>query len=178
MDKTTIATMDPTANNALFSELYAELKRRAHAVRRGQLGNTLDTTALVHEAWLKLGPRPSGYVDRQHLVRTTIMAMRQLLIDNARARASIKRGGDLAAITLTGNLAGVDSAGADEQGVVEALDRLRSIDVRKADAIEMQALGGATYTEIADFLGVSEQTIKRDLAAARALLTVCLTSPA
>ena len=166
--------MNVVTDNELFCELYAELKRRAHAIRRGQLGNTLDTTALVHEAWLKLGPRPSGYVDRQHLVRTTVMAMRQLLIDNARARASVKRGGDLAAITLTANLAGVDSAGNDEQGVVEALDRLRSIDERKADALEMQALGGATYAEIADFLGVSEQTIKRDLSAARALLTVWL----
>jgi RNA polymerase sigma factor (TIGR02999 family) len=166
--------MDPPIDNALFTDIYAELKRRARNVRRGQIGNTLDTTALVHEAWLKLGPQPSGFVDRQHFVRTTVLAMRQLLIDNARARASLKRGGDHAAITLTADIAGIDATGHDEHGVIAALDRLRSIDKRKADALEMQALGGATYHEIADFLGVSEQTIKRELTAARALMTVWL----
>lgn len=143
-------------------------------MRRGQLGNTLDTTALVHEAWLKLGDHQNACRDRQHLVRVTVMAMRQLLIDNARARQSIKRGGDIAAVTLTANIIGSEVAVADEQGVLAALDRLRAIDARKADAIEMHALGGATYSEIADFLAVSEQTIKRDLAAARAVLSVWL----
>ncbi len=159
---------------ALFVELYAELKRRAHAVRRGQLGETLDTTALVHEAWLKLGPRAETCNDRQHLVRTTVMAMRQLLVDNARARQAQKRGGAAAAVTLTANLAGAEAALADEHGLVGTLDRLRTLDARKADAIEMHALGGATYAEIAGFLEVSEQTVKRDLAAARALLAVWL----
>ena len=166
--------MDLPVDDALFNELYAELKRRAHLVRRGQLGETLDTTALVHEAWLKLRAREGDYADRQHLVRTTVMAMRQLLIDNARARQAQKRGGDAAPVTLTANLAGTDAASTDEHGLVAALDRLRSLDARKADAIEMQALGGATYGEIATFLEVSEQTVKRDLAAARALLVVWL----
>lgn len=163
---------------ALFNEIYAELKQRAHAVRRGQLGETLDTTALVHEAWLKLRSCAGEYSDRQHLVRTTVMAMRQLLVDNARARQAQKRGGAAAPVTLTANLVGAESAMADEHGLVDALDRLRTLDVRKADAIEMHALGGATYSEIAGFLDVSEQTVKRDLAAARALLAVWLEDPA
>ena len=162
------------ADDALFNEIYAELKRRAHAVRRGQLGETLDTTALVHEAWLKLRPREAGFNDRQHLIRTTVMAMRQLLIDNARARQAQKRGGDAAPVTLTANLTGAGGAVVDEHGIVDALDRLRAIDARKADAIEMHALGGATYAEIADLLAISEQTMKRDLSAAKALLTVWL----
>jgi DNA-directed RNA polymerase specialized sigma24 family protein len=66
--------MDPPIDNALFTDIYSELKRRARNVRRGQIGNTLDTTALVHEAWLKLGPQPSSFVDRQHFVRTTTPA--------------------------------------------------------------------------------------------------------
>ena len=134
--------MNAPTDNALFNDIYAELKRRAHGVRRGQLGNTLDTTALVHEAWLKLGDHQNACRDRQHIVRVTVMAMRQLLIDNARARQSIKRGGDIAAVTLTANIIGSEAAVADEQGVLAALDRLRSIDTRKADAIEMHALGG------------------------------------
>ena len=159
---------------ALFAELYAELKRRAHLVRRGQLGETLDTTALVHEAWLKLRPRETAFNDRQHLIRTTVLAMRQLLVDNARARQAQKRGGDAAPVTLTAGVAGAGGAAVDEHGLVDALDRLRALDGRKADAIEMHALGGATYGEIAAFLEVSEQTVKRDLAAARALLVVWL----
>ncbi|MBX3693035.1 ECF-type sigma factor [Dokdonella sp.] len=158
----------------LLNEIYAELKRRAHAVRRGQLGETLDTTALVHEAWLKLRPRDGAYVDRRHLVRTTVLAMRQLLVDNARARQTQKRGGDATPVTMTANLAGTEAALVDEHGVIDAIERLRTLDARKADAIEMQAFGGATYAEIADFLGVSEQTVKRDLAAARTLLTAWL----
>lgn len=170
--------MNDAARNALFNEIYAELKRRAHAVRRGQLGETLDTTALVHEAWLKLNLREAAFNDRQHLVRTTVMAMRQLLVDNARARHAQKRGGDAAPMTLTANLAAATDMAIDEHGLVAALDRLRDLDARKADAIEMQALGGATYSEIAAFLDVSEQTVKRDLATARALLVVWLEGPA
>lgn len=166
--------MDDASGNALFNEIYAELKRRAHLVRRGQLGETLDTTALVHEAWLKLRPETLGFNDRQHLIRVTVMAMRQLLIDNARARQAQKRGGDAAPVTLTANLVGMSGTQIDEHGIVDAFDRLRTIDSRKADALEMHALAGATYTEIAGFLDISEQTVKRDLAAARALLIVWL----
>jgi DNA-directed RNA polymerase specialized sigma24 family protein len=79
---------------------------------------------------------------------------------------------------LTADIAGIEATAHDEHGVIAALDRLRSIDKRKADALEMQALGGATYHEIADFLGVSEQTIKRELTAARALMTVWLDASA
>jgi len=164
--------MQRMSDPELFNEIYAELKRRAHALRRGQRGETLDTTALVHEAWLKLRHDTVGFKDRQHLVRTTVMAMRQLLIDHARARQASKRGGDLAPVTLTANLIGETSAALDEIGIVAALDRLRTLDERKADAIEMHALGGATYGEIASFLEISEQTVKRDLASARALLMV------
>ncbi len=166
--------MQQSPDNLLFDELYAELKRRAHQVRRGQAGETLDTTALVHEAWLKLRPDTHGFNDRQHLIRTTVMAMRQLLIDNARARQTLKRGSDAAPATLTANLVGDAGMCVDEHGIVEALDRLREIDARKADALEMHALAGATYTDIAAYLAVSEQTVKRDLAAARALLSVWL----
>lgn len=166
--------MEHPTQSDLFNEIYDELKRRAHGLRRGQLGETLDTTALVHEAWLKLRPVSRGYNDRQHLIRTTAMAMRQLLIDNARARQTHKRGGNLAPVTLTANVTGLPGAECDGNGVVDALDRLRAIDARKADAIEMHALGGATYAEIAAFLAVSEQTVKRDLGAARALLAVWL----
>ncbi len=166
--------MDAPIDDGLFEELYAELKRRAHLVRRGQLGETLDTTALVHEAWLKVTPRSGRFNDREHLVRTTVLAMRQLLVDNARARHAQKRGGDLAPVTLTANLTGAVGAGVDEHGILDALDRLRAIDARKAEAIELHALGGATYAEIAGLLAVSEQTVKRDLAAARALLLVWL----
>jgi RNA polymerase sigma factor (TIGR02999 family) len=170
--------MDQAIDSVLFNEIYTELKRRARAVRHGQNDHTLDTTALVHEAWLKLGTQPSCFVDRQHFVRTTILAMRQLLIDHARSRASLKRGGGLALIDITDDIADTHAARLDEFGVVEAMDRLRSIDKRKADALEMQVLGGATYIEIAEFLEVSEQTIKRDLSAARAMLAVWLDTPA
>lgn len=158
------------SESALFSELYQELKRRAHSLRRPHSSLTIDTTALVHEAFLKLTSSKHRSVDRAHLIRTAAMAMRQILIDHVRMLQSDKRLDKLLRVSLTD----LDLQGADAPEqlllVIDALDQLRQIDARLADTFLLRVFAGLSLEEIGQTLGVSHMTCSRDFQTARAYL--------
>lgn len=156
-------------DTALFTEIYHQLKQRARQLHGGH-GGTLDTTALVHEAWLKLHGAGSAPGNARHLFHVAAQAMRQVLIDHARARGAIKRGSALPALELDDEKAGelADMPGALD--LLSLLDRLRRVDARKADVLEWHVLGGVGLADIAQALEISGVTAKRDLRSARALL--------
>ena len=161
----------PGANDqALFSTIYVELKQRAHAMRRGLSSHTLDTTALVHESFIKLVEAKARIDDRAHLFRLAALAMRQILVDHLRERQASKRGGDLQRIELTGIDLPQDDPALGLSIVVDALDRLRAIDPRMADVFSLRAFAGLPFEDIAGMLHVSRPTVQRDFEAARAYL--------
>lgn len=160
----------------LFPLVYDELHELAHRqVRRMEAGQTLDTTALLHEAYLELCGRPrSGWNDRNHFVAVAATVMRHLLVDNARARAAQKRGGDLKRTPLEGLSAAVPAPAEDLLALDEALVRLGEVDERLVRLVEMRFFGGLTENEIGEVLSVSERTVKRDWRKAKALLFAML----
>jgi RNA polymerase sigma factor (TIGR02999 family) len=164
---------DQAALDRLLPAVYEELHRQAERYMRSQpAGHTLQTTALVHEAYLRLvsrdGPEWNG---RAHFFGVAAKAMRSILVDHARARRSAKRGGDARQVTLAGI---EDSAGrADDLDVLdldEALARLTELDARKGSLVELRYFGGLSIEEAAAALGVSPATAKREWRLARAWL--------
>jgi RNA polymerase sigma factor (TIGR02999 family) len=155
----------------LFSECYEELRRLAISVRRRDPSVTLNPTALVNEAWLKLARRPGiASTSQLHFRRIAARAMRQVLVEAARRRKSEKRGGGAAAITFDDSLA-IANAGADDMIALDAaLDALAEIHPRQAMMVESRFFGGLDVAETAELLQVSEATILRDWRAARAWL--------
>lgn len=160
---------DGAALDAAYSAVYDELKRAARVQLR-RMHDDFQTTALVHEAYLKLGGSHMAAMDRNHLLALSARAMRQVLVDDARARKADKRGGGQDAVTLT------TSIGSGEQAVVEvlALDELltslHALDERAAQAVELRYFGGYSEQEIAGMLGVTERTLHRDWRKARAFM--------
>lgn len=153
-----------------FEEVYLDLKRRARNLRQSQPGHTLDTTALVHESFLKLAQAGASPNDRAHLFRLAALAMRQVLIDDLRERAAHKRGGDLQRVELTDlELPQADPAEGLAE-VLQALERLQAVDPRLADVFSLRAIGGLAFEDIANLLEVSRTTAQRDFDAARAYL--------
>ena len=140
---------------------------------RGQpAGHTLQTTALVHEAYLRLvGGSSVEWKGRAHFFGVAAKAMRSILVDHARARAAAKRGGAAPAITL--DEASATSAPREDVDVLalhDALDRLAELDARKSQLVELRYFGGLGIDEAAAVLGVSPATVKRDWTTARAWL--------
>lgn len=161
---------------ALFADIYHELKQRARRLRQGQHGHTLDTTALVHESFLKLAESRAAVNDRAHLFRLAALAMRQVLIDTLRERQAEKHGGGLLRVQLTDlDLPGDDTAPGLSL-VLEALERLQQIDDRLADVFSLRAFGGLPFEDIGQLLAVSRATAQRDFEAARAYLLSVLES--
>lgn len=155
----------------LFSVTYAELRRLAAAVRRGDPSATLNPTALVNEAWLKLAKSAPAAMDSPvHFKRIAARAMRQLLVEAARRRHAGKRAGMQLGVTF--DPAVHDQAcAADELLLIEAaLERLERLNPRQAAMIESRFFGGLDLAEIAVMLNVSEATVLRDWRAARAWL--------
>ena len=150
-----------------FGAVYDELRHLAHRLlRRHGPGETLNTTALVHEAYLKLDGRAAA--DRAHFFALAARAMRFILVDHARAHHAAKRGGR--GVTF-GPAHDVADLRADEVlALDEALTRLAAEHVRLAAAVELRFFGGLTYEEVAEAQGVSVRTAKRDWALARAWL--------
>ena len=158
----------------LFEMVYADLKRRAHFQLAGA-SPTLNTTALVHEAYLKLaGSSKQDWQDRQHFFRVAARAMRQILIDRARKQLSQKRGGGARAVDLDQLELGADSAAEKVVALDEALSRLGEQNARLAQVVELRFFGGLSVDETATTLEVSERTVKRDWRLARAFLQQAL----
>jgi len=169
---------DRAARDALFAAAYQELRRLAHARLRGGGRNTvLDTTALVHESYLRLVQTGELTLDdRRAFFGYASRVMRSVIVDSARARLAQRRGGDAQRITLSTDL-GHDLAGPDEAGIVqvhEALQELELADARAAQVVEMRYFGGYSDKEIADTLDLAERTVQRDWDKARLLLRAIL----
>ncbi|MFO1514762.1 MAG: sigma-70 family RNA polymerase sigma factor [Verrucomicrobiota bacterium] len=163
---------DPQAANELLPLVYEELRRlAAQKMARERPGQTLQATALVHEAWLRLGgdDQPT-WQNRAHFFAAAAEAMRRILIDNARRKNYLRHGGGKERV----NLDGLDLAAAmdDEQllELNEALNQLAEHDAQKAELVKLRFFTGLTNEQVAQVLGISEPTVKRNWAYARAWL--------
>jgi len=166
---------DREAADAAYSALYTELRTLARSVRSDRPGATLQTTGLVHEAWIKLAASPPDQiVSRAHFKRIAARAMRQVLIEEARARNAAKRGGpDAVPVTYEDRISGSESAMDPTQLLTlhEALEELAASDHRAAQVVECRFFGGMEIAETAEALDVSTATVKRDWRVARAWLS-------
>lgn len=168
---------DPSAADRLLPVVYGELHRLAASyLRRERTGHTLQPTALVNEAWLKLAGQGSPWQNRAHFLGVAAQAMRRILVDHARRKSAQKRGGDGVRVTLA-DVAAKESNEVDLVRLDVALEKLAALDERQARMVTMRFFAGLTVEEAAEALGVSEKTIKRDWAAARAWLHRELTGP-
>lgn len=163
---------DEAALDELTPYVYAELQRLAAAhMRRERRGHTLQATALVHEAFLKLAGAHVDFTSRAHFYGVASRIMRRLLVEHARAANRQKRGGDLRRVTLDEGAVGNDEPlVADIVELDAALNKLSAFDARMASAIELVYFGGLKHEEAADVLGVSRTTLFDDLKLARAWL--------
>ena len=154
-----------------FSAAYEELRRLAATVRRDDPGATLDPTALVNEAWLKLAGSPAlADTSPLHFRRIAARAMRQVLVEAARRRGAAKRGNGARSVTLDEALEGGRGDREDLLDLDAELERLAVLSPRQAVVVESRFFGGLEMGEIAELLNVSEATVLRDWRAARAWL--------
>ena len=157
----------------LLPAVYAELRRlAAHYLRGERPGQTLQPTALVHEAYLKLQKdRPERWQNRAHFCAIAAHAMRQVLIERARARDALKRGGGAPRVTFDEGLpAPAADRGVDMVALDSALDRLAQLDAGQARIVELRFFGGLSIDETAAAMDISPATVKRHWALARAWL--------
>jgi RNA polymerase sigma factor (TIGR02999 family) len=157
----------------LFPQVYDELRRRASAyLRRERAGHTLQTTALVHEAYLKLvDQRETGWKDRGHFFAIAAQAMRRILVDHARARHANKRGGVAEDLPLEEALLAVaDEANVDIVALDEALRRLAAVDPEQERLVELRYFGGLSLEDAASALGISRASAGREWQMAKAWL--------
>lgn len=165
--------MDKVSLDELFSETYEELRRLAISVRSGDPGETLNPTALVNEAYLKLAASPRfAATSPLHFKRIAARAMRQVLVEAARRRRARKRGGPEVMVTFDESTDGVTASPEDLLSLDLALEALARMSPRQAMMVEYRFFGGLDVAEAAELLGVSEATVTRDWRAARAWLSV------
>lgn len=160
----------------LYERVYDQLKTLARRVRAGRAGETLNTTALVNEAYLKLAAGKSqSWNDRAHFFAIAARAMRQILVDSARRRMASKRGGgDRWMVSLDETAHSAPMRAEHLIALDEALSRLTKIDPRRASVVEYRYFAGLTAAETAKVLQVSSATIERDWRTARAWLASAL----
>ena len=158
--------------DTLFEVVYDELQGLAHRVRAGRGGETLNTTALVHEAYIKLVPSSDiSWQDRAHFFGVAARAMRQILVDAARRMMTDKRGGgDRFAVTLEEHAHAAPVRAGELLALDDALTRLSQLDERQAQIVEHRFFAGLTAIETAEVLQLSEATVNRDWRVARAWL--------
>ena len=161
---------DARAGDDLMSAVYAELRRIAGAkMAREQPGHTLQPTALVHEAWMRLGEQT--FENRAHFFSAAAEAMRRILVDRARRNARGKHGGGAEHVDLAGlEIAAPLADGEELLAVNDALDRLAEHDPRMAELVKLRYFAGLSFEETAEVLGISVRTAKRDWSYARAWL--------
>ncbi|MEM7311219.1 MAG: ECF-type sigma factor [Planctomycetota bacterium] len=153
---------------ALYDVLH---ELAARSMGRERAGHTLQPTALVHEAWLRLARSPERtWDDRAQFVAACVRSMRQVLIDHARRRQAARRGGELLRVALPDDAAAEPGPGLDALALDEALTRLAAEYPRAARVVELRFFGGLTGAEIAQVLSLSARTVDSDWAFARAWL--------
>lgn len=166
----------PSDANELFQLLYAELRSLAHEQTRRHGAPPVQTTTLVHEAYLRF--RSSGELrveDRRHFLAYASHVMRSIVVDHARSQLATKRGAGSAPVTLdTGIVNSVTASDAEVIEVHEALAELTALDERLGQIVEMKYFGGMTDAEISDVLELSSRTVQRDWEKARLLLSAAL----
>jgi len=171
---------DRAALDQLVAVMYPELRRLAHQRLRRELGNrSINTTGLVHDAYLKLVDlRRVEFRDRAHFLAMASRVMRRLLVDQARARRAEKRGGGAAVVELDEAIALPESQAEALEQLDDALQRLETLDARQARMVEQRYFGGLSLEEIAEATGVSIATVKRELRFAHAWLAADLSESA
>jgi len=167
-----VAQGDTDAMDRLLPVVYEELRRLAARYLKGERpGHTLQPTALAHEAYLRLvGQRESSWQGRSHFLGVAARAMRSVLVDHARRRKAIKRGGGQAPVPLDATLIVAGSLPVAFDDLDRALDDLAKLSERQARVVELRYFAGLTIEETAEVLGISPVTVKRDWALARAWL--------
>jgi len=168
---------EPQSLDVIFDAVYAELREIAHhRLQRMGRGETLNTTALVHEAYLRLADhtRPA-WIDRSHFCALASRAMRFVLVDYARARSAQKRGGPEANVSLDRMEIAADERAVELLALDETLQRLAEREPRLAQLIEYRFFGGLSYEEIAEVTQLSVPTVKRDWRRARSWLYLEMT---
>lgn len=163
---------DEQALSALMPLVYEELRRLAASyMRRERPGQTLQATALVHDAYIRLMQDSKlSWQNRSHFFGIAARSMRQILVERARARRAAKRGGSRIRVTLDAGLLATEAPAIDLEALDEALTRLEALDAELAQVVEVRFFGGLSIDEAAEALDVSPATIKRRWAVAKAWL--------
>jgi RNA polymerase sigma factor (TIGR02999 family) len=158
--------------DALFPLVYDELSRIAHRqLGRFRPGETLNTSALVHDAYLRLVDQThAGWADRAHFFATAARAMRFIVVDYARQRSAEKRGGGASLLRLDEVDVPIQEQAGLLVGLDETLTRLATVDARMAKIVELRFFGGLTEVETAEVLGVTDRTVRREWLKAKAWL--------
>jgi RNA polymerase sigma factor (TIGR02999 family) len=163
---------DAAAMAALMNAIYGQLRHIAGAyMRRERSDHTLQATALVHEAYVRLvGQKEIQFEDRSHLFALAAKTMRRILVDHARAKNCGRRGGEMVRLPVEDVVLLAEARSAEFLELDEALDELAAVAKRKAEIVEMRFFAGMTEEEIAEVLGMSSRTVKRDWEFARGWL--------
>lgn len=163
---------DREALDTLMPLVYAELRRLAqHYLRQERSDHTLQSTALVHEAYLRLaGQNPPQWQNRAHFFGIAAHVMRQILVEYARAHNTEKRGGGACKLTLDAALDIQQKTDVDVIALDDALDRLCELDPQQSRIVELRFFAGLTIEDTAEVIGISPATVKRDWTSARAWL--------
>ena len=163
---------DKEALDQLMPVVYDELRRQAaRYLRREQAGHTLQTTALIHEAYVRLvDQRNVQWQNRAHFFGIAAQLMRRILVDHARTKKRVKRGGSDVRVSLDEAAVTVKGQDLDVVGLDEALDRLAKIDEQQSRVVELRFFSGLTVEETAEVMGISAATVKRDWSMAKAWL--------
>jgi RNA polymerase sigma factor (TIGR02999 family) len=169
---------DQTALDRLLPLVYDELHRIAARYMRGERRrNTLQTTALVNEAYMRLADyKRMQWQDRAHFFAVAAQAMRRILIDFARARQNLKRGGDAERVSFDEGILATSTNGTDLLALNEALEQLAMMNARQARVVELRYFGGLNEEEVAHVLGIAPRTVRSDWRLARAWLYKTLTT--
>ncbi len=167
---------NPDAEARLMSQVYDELRRLARAhMRRERLNHSLQATDLVGMAYERMAHESHpNWQNRAHFFAVASTVMRQILVDHARRRRAVKRGGENIRVTLSEAVARTEENTVDVLALNEALERLEQLDPRQARVVELHYFSGLNHEEIALVLGVSSRTVKRDWEMARSWLRIQL----
>lgn len=162
---------DAQALERLYEHVYGELRSMANSgMRRERNGHTLQPTALVNEAFMRLNPSTSAWQNRRHFFGAAAQAMRRILVDHARQKQAEKRGDGLQRVTLTDLEISAPEADLDVLAVDDALDRLAAEEPRLAEMVSLRFFAGMSIADTAQALDLSPATVKRDWIYARAWL--------
>ena len=162
---------DEQAREHFFALVYRDLRRRARGYLRGYPAATLSPTTLVHEALIRLlGTTRASWADRAHFFSVASLAMRQILVDNARRRLAKKRNRGLRPGELDERAVRLDERASELLALDEALERLRSVDERLGRVVDLRFFGGLSFEEAGEVLQLSPRTVKREWVRARVFL--------